>query len=67
LGTVPVMRIGRIIAVTTGAALAAFGVMRLARARSSEADANDAAPDIDLSTSPSSTNADESRLTPAAR
>jgi hypothetical protein len=58
------MRIGRIVAVTTGAAVAVLGVMRLKRSRSSDTEASDAADasELDLSTSPSSTNADESRM-----
>jgi hypothetical protein len=63
------MRIGRIIAMTAGAALAAFGVMRLARSRSSEADLGDGlgSPDLDLTSPAPSSNADESRLTTASR
>jgi hypothetical protein len=62
------MRIGRIIALSAGAALAAFGAMRLARSRSAGAEAGDVAdaPDLDLTT-PASSNADESRLTTVSR
>jgi hypothetical protein len=58
------MRIGRIVAATTGAALAVFGFMRLKRSRSSDSDTVDSAdsPELDLSTLPSKSNADESKM-----
>jgi hypothetical protein len=63
-----VMRIGRIVAVTAGAALAVFGAMQLKRSRGSDAGApgSDESPPLDLTTPPPSTNADQSRLTAAA-
>lgn len=62
------MRIGRIIAVTAGAALAAFGMMRLARSRSSDADVSGAdSPDLDLTSPTASSNTDESKLATVSR
>jgi hypothetical protein len=57
------MRIGRIVAVASGAAVAVLGVMRLKRSRSSDTEASGAADsELDLSTPPSSSNADESKM-----
>lgn len=64
LGISYLMRIGRIVALTAGAALAVFGVMHIKRSRSSDVDdpASGESP-LDLTVAPPSSNADQSRLT----